>query len=83
MIAAGKSPAERIGTGYQLLTFRKINNDKFAILDKLYQDALNEYRKDEEACKKFTALPDADPEYGAMRVVAMALLNLDEVINKE
>lgn len=83
MIASGKSSDERIKAGYRVLTFKDINNEKFAVLHKLYNDALDEYKEDEEACKKFTVSKEADPEYAAMTVVAMALLNLDEVINKE
>lgn len=83
MIDAGKSPSEQINAGYQMLTFKKISHEKLRVLDKLYLEALNEYSNNEEACKEFTASKDADPEYGAMTVVAMALLNLDEVINKE
>lgn len=83
MIASAKSSDERINAGYRMLTLRDISNDKFAVLHQLYNEALDEYKKDEEACKRFTVSKEADPEYAAMTVVAMALLNLDEVVNKE
>ena len=83
MIASGKSSTEQIKAGYQMLTFRDISSEKFDILLKLYGEAVAKFDKDADACKKFTGAPKPNPELGGMTVVAMALLNLDEVVNKE
>ncbi len=77
------STAERIKAGYEMLTFKDISNEKFDILSKLYSDAVADFDNDAEACKKFIGSTEPDAELAGMTVVAMALLNLDEVINKE
>ena len=56
---------------------------KLTVLEGLYSEALNEYKKDKSAAVKITADKNATPELAAMTIVANALLNLDEVITKE
>jgi hypothetical protein len=83
MMKHGNNPPERIRAGYDRLTFKPIPETKLTILRNLYQEALKEYQRNEEGCKKFIQSETADPVLAAMTVVANAMLNLDEVIMKE
>lgn len=75
--------SDQIKTGYDLLTFKIIPENKLAIFLALYEEALKEYRANEDGCKKLIQSETADPALAAMTVVANAMLNLDEVIMKE
>jgi hypothetical protein len=83
MPADSVTPERSIATGYRLLTFRAIPNDKLAILTSLYDDALRVYSSDTAAVQAVTKEQNGGQELAAMTVVANALLNLDEVITKE
>lgn len=72
-----------IKTGYRLLMFKEIPDDKLTILVQLYQDALQIYHADTAAVKAMTKEKNGTQQLAAMTVVANALLNLDEVITKE
>lgn len=79
----GKTAKEKISAGYYRIMFHPIADDKLVPLLNLYDEALEEYEKDNDALKKLISKNDATPELAAMTVVANALLNLDEVITKE
>jgi hypothetical protein len=72
----GKSPREQIRKGYELAIGHGIADNKLAVLEKLYGQAL-----------KSAGAPDskkkvADPAQNALTVVANAILNLDEFLCK-
>lgn len=75
---------KQIEAGYQKMLFQPIASARLNVLVKLYEHALMEYKKDKIAAnalmgdKNKTALP----EDAAMVVVANAMMNLDEWINK-
>jgi hypothetical protein len=83
MMKQGQTSAEQIGAGYKILLVRDITEDKLAVLDALYEDALEQYRNNEDAARKLTARSNAVPEVAAMTLVANAMMNLDEVVTKE
>jgi hypothetical protein len=83
MIEAGKNSTEQIQAGYKMILVREIPTEKLAVLKGLYEHALERYKHNAEATKKFTAQDDPVPQFAAMTVVANAMLNLDEVITKE
>ncbi len=83
MIEDGKSPGEKISSGYYHVTLRRITQDKLDPLVQLHDEALREYQKNRKAAGKLVNQDNATPELAAMTVVANALLNLDEVITKE
>lgn len=75
---------KQIEAGYQKMLYQPIAPAKLDVLVKLYEQALSEYKKDKFAAnalmgdKNKTALP----EDAAMVVVANAMMNLDEWVNK-
>ena len=77
------STQQGIANGYRLLTFRQIPEHKLLVLQGLYDEALNVYRKDTAAVHAITKERQGSPGRAAMTVVANALLNLDEVMTKE
>ena len=83
MMTSGSNPSERIRAGYSLLVFRELSPAKLTVLDRLYQDALTDYKTDHQASAELISEKQATPELAAMTVVANAMLNLDEVITKE
>jgi len=83
MIGEGKTVREQINAGYKILLLRDIPASKLAVLNDLYEQAFERYRKDDAATKEFTASNEASPQLAAMTLVANAMLNLDEVLTKE
>ncbi len=75
---------KQIETGYQKMLYQSITPAKLNVLVDLYDQTLLEYKKDKTAAnalmgdKNKTALP----EDAAMVVVANAMMNLDEWVNK-
>ncbi|MEX2232814.1 MAG: DUF1553 domain-containing protein [Cyclobacteriaceae bacterium] len=84
MMASDSASSEKgIRTGYRLLTFKDIPNEKLQILDRLYDEAIGVYKQDTAAVHAITKEKNGTPQRAAMTVVANAMLNLDEVITKE
>jgi hypothetical protein len=83
MMSRGSNPSERIQEGYRQLMVSEMPEAKLRIFLALYQNALVDYRKEQEEVKKITATTTATPDLAALTVVANAMLNLDEVIMKE
>ncbi len=75
---------KQIETGYQKMLYQPIAPAKLNVLLDLYEQTVTEYKKDKTAAnalmgdKNKTALP----EDAAMVVVANAMMNLDEWVNK-
>lgn len=73
-----------ISAGYEMMFYKPITQTKLNALIQLYNKALTEYKKDNTAAN--TMMGDknktATPEDAAMVVVANAMMNLDEWVNK-
>jgi Protein of unknown function (DUF1553)/Protein of unknown function (DUF1549)/Planctomycete cytochrome C len=77
---SNKSYLESIKTAYLLASGKKISEQNFAILSKLYQKTLNIYRQDSQKTKALSG--EENPEMAALILVSNTILNLDEVITK-
>jgi len=80
----GNDIAAQISKGYKWILFKPIAPQSLAELQKLYKDAVVNFKKDK---KKALELMGGDsennkPETAALVVVANAMLNLDEVVTK-
>lgn len=73
-----KNYQESIKMAYEYAAGKKISQENYAILAKLYAQSLAIYRK--ENSKIITGVES--PELGALIVVCNSILNLDEVITK-
>lgn len=81
----GKDAKACIKRGYKLAMSKDISDAKTAVLEKLYNQALQQYKKDPAAADAFNmrAVPDAEKAHlAALTVVANALMNLDEFLTK-
>lgn len=74
----GATTAGRIALGYRAATLEKISAADAATLAKLYETLLARYRVKPDEAKKL----GGTPERAALAGVALALLNLDAVLNK-
>jgi Protein of unknown function (DUF1553) len=80
----GAAVAQQIEHGYKAMMYKTITEKKLQALTNLYATSVEEYKKNKPAAseilgdKKKNALPEA----AAMVVVANAMLNLDEWVNK-
>jgi mono/diheme cytochrome c family protein len=79
----------QIKKGYLLAMSKEISGDKLLILNQLYQKSYQDFKKKPNEAMKFlgfcsdNTLPKNMPDLAAKTMVAMAILNLDEVIMKE
>ncbi len=77
-------PSKAIQSGYQMAMNKPITKPKLEALEKLYNKAYNQFSKNKE--KMVDIIGDKtehdNPETAALVVVAMAILNLDEMITK-
>jgi Protein of unknown function (DUF1553)/Protein of unknown function (DUF1549)/Planctomycete cytochrome C len=74
---------QQISIGYELTTGQKITPQKLAVLEKLYQRALNDYQGGIKKLVSNEKQPDEElPQTKALSLVANALLNLDEFVTK-
>lgn len=90
MTESGKTDAEKIRFGFELVTSRLPKAAETSILSRLYRDRLSVFRSSPQAAKKMLGVgksephPELDPaEHAAWMEVARLLLNLDEVINRD
>ena len=83
-VQGGKGVAAQISKGYEIALQKKISGPKLQALIKLYDTALEKFRRDKEATFEMAGRDEQhnQPETAALVVVANALLNLDEVISK-
>lgn len=84
MRKANAAVQKQIDAGYQKMLFQPITPAKLNVLVKLYEQALTEYKKDKIAANALMGDKNkaALPEDAAMVVVANAMMNLDEWVNK-
>ena len=80
----GSNVQQQISKGYELAMFRPISKEKLEPLMNLYQQALQQFKKDErKTCEMIGAnMGNNTPEKAALIVVANAMLNLDEFVTK-
>lgn len=85
MKEGGNSLKEKINTGYQWILYKPISAEKSVVLERLYNESLNEFKKDKDkTCEMIGVMNEHNnPETAAMVVVANAMLNMDEVIVKQ
>jgi hypothetical protein len=79
----GKNSREQIKAGYKMMLVREMPEKKLAVLNGLYENALQQYKKDSDATLKLTKREASSSQLAAMTIVASAMLNLDEVLTKE
>jgi hypothetical protein len=83
-------PGERIAFAFRLAISRPPATAEQRIVQMLYQEAIERFRRDKSAAEKLVAVGDSprDPnidvtELAAWTTIASVLLNLDETISKE
>lgn len=74
---------DRIRKMYRGVVFRDCPDEKLLVLGDLYLQAHAKYGSDPESAARFTNCRSVEPREAAMGVVALAILNLDEVLTKE
>jgi hypothetical protein len=84
MQEAEKDVKQQIGKGYEMALYKQITVSKLTVLEKLYIEALQRFKKDKDKTCEMVGVDDEhnNPETAALVVVANAILNLDEVITK-
>lgn len=84
MLGEKGNEAERIGIGYRQMMYKSISPAKLEALMKLYNTAKQKYEADKKAASALLQDKNAEPiaADAAMVVVANAMLNLDEWVNK-
>jgi hypothetical protein len=84
MQETGKDVKQQIGRGYELALYKSITDSKLFVLEKLYNESLQKFKKDKNKTCEMIGVDDQhnNPETAALVVVANAILNLDEVITK-
>lgn len=75
---------QQIQKGYEAMLYKPITQTKLKALLDLYQQSLGKFRKNETAACEMIGVMDKhnNPETAALVVVANAMLNLDEWLNK-
>ena len=84
MARDGGDVRTQIARGFEVMLFKKIPEQKLQVLAKLYQQALTQFKKDKTSAIEFAGEKNNSqaPEKAALKLVANAMLNLDEVITK-
>ncbi|MCF8454231.1 MAG: hypothetical protein K9G42_13575, partial [Pedobacter sp.] len=79
-----KESKVQISKGYEAMMFKPISPTKLKALSDLYAEALRKYKKDKTAMNQLMGAKDkpADPETASLVIVAGAMLNMDEWLNK-
>jgi mono/diheme cytochrome c family protein len=81
----GNDPRAQVEKGYEIMLYRKISPAKADVLVNLYNTSLESFEQSDSATLAFTGAKKANEQQrhrAAMKVVANAMLNLDEVITK-
>jgi hypothetical protein len=82
----GKEANKQIQKGYEMMMYKSISSVRQKALVELYNTALNKFKKDKKAVNEIIGLKEMDhtrnAETAAMVVVAGAMLNMDEWLNK-
>ncbi|MCX6317817.1 MAG: DUF1553 domain-containing protein [Bacteroidetes bacterium] len=84
MQKAGKEVKQQIQQGYEAMLYKPMQAKKLEAMVDLYTLALTKYKTDQQAANEMMGdkKQKAEPESAALTVVANALLNLDEWLNK-
>ena len=85
MMKNGKDVKQQIADGYEMMLYKPIPPQKLDVFVKLYNEALQDYKGNDSAAMKFTGSKMNDKENAqraALKLVANAMLNIDEVITK-
>lgn len=81
----GDDVQSQISRGYEMMLFKKIPPQRLDVFMNLYQRALSEYKKNDSSAAAFTQTDKAhsgSAHEAALKLVANAMLNIDEVITK-
>lgn len=80
----GNDVDKQISKAYELMMYKPISQGKLNALKELYQQAMLKYRKDKTAVSKIWAGKERQikAETASMVIVANAMLNMDEWLNK-
>jgi hypothetical protein len=80
----GNDIKSRVAKGYEIMLYKKIPQQKLDVFVNLYERALDQYKKDDISANAFTQSKSKDlyAEKAALKLVANAMLNIDEVITK-
>jgi Protein of unknown function (DUF1553) len=80
----GKEITGQIQKGYEAMMYKPITEVKLNALVELYNKSINKFKKDEDATCEMIGVMDEhnNAETAALVVVANAMLNLDEWVNK-
>ncbi len=79
-----KDVSSKINDGYKSMFFKNISEKRLQALTNLYTTSKEKYTKNSMASKEVISdtLQDGNPEKAAMIIVANAMLNMDEWLNK-
>lgn len=77
-------PEKWIAEMYELATETKISSKKLVVLSELYRKTYLEFSKNPKQTKQICEglIKEYNPAFGALTIVANAILNLDEVLTK-
>ncbi len=80
----GKETTAQIQKGYETMMYKPISTTKLNTLIELYNKSITTFKNDKEAACEMIGVDDKhnNPETAALVVVASAMLNLDEWMNK-
>jgi Protein of unknown function (DUF1549)/Protein of unknown function (DUF1553)/Planctomycete cytochrome C len=80
----GKEVTKQIQKGYEAMMYKPVSEKRMAALVELYNKAIDKFKKDKDAACEMIGVMDEhnNPETAALVVVANAMLNLDEWVNK-
>ena len=84
MQALDKDANKQISKGYESMFFKPISENRLNALTELYNVSRSKFSKDENAAREIIGTKDTQPkpETAALVMVANAMLNLDEWVNK-
>lgn len=81
----GSDIRQQLEKGYEIMVYRKMPPEKSDVMVKLYNQALQHFKNNDSTVVAYTGNKKTDAagyHKAAMKVVANAMLNLDEVITK-
>jgi hypothetical protein len=80
----GAAITQQVQTGYEAMMSKRISETKLKVLVNLYDQSIARFKKNKEAtCEMIGVMNEHNnPETAALVVVANAMLNLDEWVNK-
>ena len=79
-----KDISKKIGKGYESMMYKSITENRLKALMNLYTTSFNKFKKDPLATCELLGLPDSMPnaETASLVIVASAMFNMDEWLNK-